>query len=274
MRLTAVACLALTAMLFAQQAEDTLETVVVSSPEEVHPRMRDRVGKFLAELPEGSKVQVTIGQYFDSGQDTSSNQMQPYVYSIVPVDRRNRPDGEELFFKPGGHAAHRIVPWKEGERRGVERHLEGWGRNRRAVVEIPWEDDRVHGVKKTYYPDGTLRSETHYHKGDAHGPSRTYDREGNLTRESNMHKGLRDGVMKDYWPGSTQIKRVIEYRDGKVHGKALEYYRSGVLKREMAFRNDRMHGEEKQYDGEGKLETTRYWIDGEAVAPGEFKERF
>jgi antitoxin component YwqK of YwqJK toxin-antitoxin module len=256
-----------------QEEDGGMDVVIAASADDVPARIRPRVAAYIGTLPEGHRAKVTIGQFFDSGRDVSSNQMEPYIYSLVPVNPKGREDGDEDFTRPDSSAPHRVVPWKDGKREGVEKHFEGWGRDRRVVAEIPWANDEVEGVRRTFHANGQLRSETPYRGGVPHGPSRTYDADGNVTRESVMSKGMRDGTLTDYWPGSGQVKRVIEYRDGKVHGVTREYYRHGRLKREIPFRDDMMHGEEKQYDAEGKLERTRYWRDGDPISQAEFNAR-
>jgi antitoxin component YwqK of YwqJK toxin-antitoxin module len=60
---------------------------------------------------------------------------------------------------------------------------------------------------------------------------------------------------------------------GKVHGTVKEFYENGNPKRELPFVEDRMHGVEKEYDGEGNLENTAYWYEGDRVSKDVYRQR-
>ena len=53
-----------------------------------------------------------------------------------------------------------------------------------------------------------------------------------------------------------------------------EFYESGQLQREMLFKNNLQHGPEKQYAADGKLEKTKYFLDGEEVPEGVYKDKY
>ena len=258
----------------AQEPGEELETVVVAAPGEADARLQNRLKAFFKSVPEGTKVRVTVGRYFDMGRDNSTDDFEPYVNSVVPLDERGKPHGDEEFTKPNNHSVYRTLPWKNGVLDGVERRYEGWGRDRWVEVEIPWVKGKLEGVRRTFHSPEHLRTETTYKNDVADGPSRTFDAEGKLLRESIMKKGKRHGVMTDYWPGTDQVKRVIDYRDGLVHGVMREYYANAQLKREMPFQGDLMHGEEKHFEVDGTVSRLRFWIKGEQVPQDEFKKRF
>jgi len=257
----------------AQDADDEVDTLVVASPADAHPRLQRRLAEFFKKLPEGTKVQVSVGQYFDQGQDSSTNQMQPYVASAVPVDAKERPHGEELHWRPRDHTPCRSVVWEKGRKNGLERLYKGWGKGRYGEVEVPWNSGRIDGVKKTYYAAGKLRNETAYKDGMADGPSKSYDADGKVTRVCTMKAGKREGRMTDYWSGTEDVKRAVDYRGGLVHGFMREFYANGQLKREIPFSKDLMHGEEKQLEADGTLTRSRFWLEGESVPPAVFNKQ-
>lgn len=241
----------------------------IRSAEQAPPRLQRALHHHWKGLPEGTTVRIGIGQVFDFGHGESSNQLEPALRSFVPLDAAGRPHGEERLIAASGRGEGRevtaIVPWRNGVKHGVEKQFESENGRRFVAVELPWKNGQVDGMRRTYHPDGRLRSETTCRRGVPDGPARTFDAEGALLRESAMKNGRRHGEMKDYWPGTTQVRKVIPYRDGLVEGLVREYYKDGRIKRETEFCNDRMHGEDHHYAADGERVRTVRWKDGDEL---------
>jgi antitoxin component YwqK of YwqJK toxin-antitoxin module len=256
-----------------EEREAGLEVIDTSTVDAVPERTRGRVALFLKELPAGTRVRVTLGRFFDSGHSSSRDTMEPYVYTMVPLDKDGKPHGDEEFMAPRDGVAHRIVPWKNGVKDGIEKVFERDPAIQGLYVdtEIPWKAGVVEGTRRTFFPGGRVRTESAYRMGLADGPSTTYDEAGNVVRTSSMKEGRRDGDMIDYWPGTQQVKRSVSYNDGLVEGVAKEFYADGSLKHETPFRGDRMHGVERQYEPDGTVIRTRYWRHGDSITQAEYE---
>ena len=146
------------------------KVLVVSKVEDVAARLRPRVKKLLEKCPEDYKLRITLGQFFDFGHSSSSNQLEDYVQSAVPVDPEGKPDGVEQFFSPRSPWPHRAVPYKNGAKHGVEKIHEG----KHLKVEIPWENDAINGVRKTFRPKSwrPLSAITEFHSSCSKRASR------------------------------------------------------------------------------------------------------
>ena len=73
-----------------------------------------------------------------------------------------------------------------------------------------FQDDKEHGVSRTWYPDGTLQSETRMNNGAAERVL-AWDSEGNLTAELAYRRGKRSGVLLEWYPGGgKRTERVYE----------------------------------------------------------------
>ncbi len=212
-------------------------------------------------MPPGAKVRVSIRNVFNP----SRGGIVPTVAAFVPLDDEGRPHGDQRHYHPWGRLL-RTVPFVHGARHGVERVYGRRGRKSYVREEIPWTDGRVHGVKKAYHPDGTVRSASHYRRGQAHGASRAFDEKGRLLALTEFENGQRHDKAVKYWPDTGEPRRVATYDRGDVTGVLREYYASGALKRELPFKENARHGVEKQYDPDGAVIRTRTWSQGELVS--------
>jgi antitoxin component YwqK of YwqJK toxin-antitoxin module len=165
--------------------------------------------------------------------------------------------------------SYRLIPWKHGVRDGVEQEFVG----RKLRAEVPWKDGKMHGTRKSFFADGTTQSESVYVAGQGNGPMRSWDEDGSLLSEGTLKDGQRHGPFTEYWPGSTQPKRVITYRNGVSHGLVRDYYRSGKIKRERHVIEETLHGTDMSYNETGEIIHARYWLDGDLVTRDEFEQR-
>lgn len=255
-------------------SEDKKKIVIVTKLDEV-PKRCHRVFKgFIKGLPDGWKIQMDLGEFYDFGHSSSTNKFEPYIRSLVPLDTKGRPHGEESTYRIDGRLL-RTTTYKNGTKEGIETLFRSQARGPFFLyAEIPWVKGRIEGVRKTYHPNKQVSSKTYCKKGEAQGKAVSYSVDGKLVRECTMKNDKIHGLLTDYWPSTGKPRRVINYRKGEVQGVAKEYYADGKLKREVPFKKGSMHGEEKQYEGDGVLARTRYWLNGDLVSKDEFDEKF
>lgn len=246
-----------------------VDEIIASSPADLPERTRRHAAHAFKKLPDGYSMRVTLGYFFDHGHSASSNQREPYVASLQPLNPAGKADGVETLYEMRNPRPLRTITWKDGEKHGPEIiYIDG-----KPETEIPWVKGEIEGVRKTYYPDGSVRSETTYRDNEPHGASKSYAVDGALTRDAQMRNGKRHGTLTDYWSSTGKPRRVIEYREGRVQGVVREYYADGEIKREIPFQDDMMHGEEKEYEVDGSLRHSRFWIEGDRVGRAEFERR-
>jgi hypothetical protein len=126
------------------------------------------------------------------------------------------------------------------------------------------KDGKPQGLWKSYYESGNIMHSVNYDKGEPQGecfffydtPKKTvkalaeYDSDNELKLYSEFHdNGAR--------------KSEIEYDDGKAHGDAKYYFRTGSLKIEGAYKNGQKHGRWKYYDENGDRLGVERWRNGE-----------
>jgi antitoxin component YwqK of YwqJK toxin-antitoxin module len=221
-----------------------------------------RVNKALEKYPDDSKARVLLRSIYSNHPDHDG--MQAYPHAIVPLDEEGRPHGIERFYGVGaGHGwMFRELPWEHGIMEGEEKAYE---RNVLKTI-IPWRADKVEGVRKTLYRNGRTLIAATYKNGLANGPTYSYDNKGNVTREANLKDGKRHGNVREFWPGTKQIKREIQYDMGRVVGVMKEFYSTGAIKKELPFKDNMMHGVEVQYEADGTVRRKKYWLEGDTVS--------
>jgi antitoxin component YwqK of YwqJK toxin-antitoxin module len=267
------ACLFFPPLCWSEDEKPPEEKVMLATKPEDFPAYRSLVDKMLKASPQGYKVRLTVVSVLDMNVgDRHLERLQ----SAVPIDPQGQPDGVEEHFATVHYGyLERTVPYKKGVRDGVEKVYANSDEHGGRYVgkEVPWLNGKMHGVVKTFHPNGNVSSETEYVNGLAHGKMRSLSLDGKLRREGTMKDGKRHGTVTEYWDTTGKPERAIPYEAGKVTGVVKEYYAGGQLKREVTFRDDAMHGVEKQFETDGKLSRTRYWFDGEAVSEDEFRKR-
>ncbi len=82
-------------------------------------------------------------------------------------------------------------------------------------------------VKKEFYPDGKLKSETYYKNGKLEGIAKIYDENGQLLDEENYKNGEAEGIRRGYYENG-KLKLEINYKNGEVINKK-DYDESGKL---------------------------------------------
>ncbi len=248
----------------------TKQVKVVTSVEEVPPFSKRNLKKIIKALPEEHKLQITVSQFVDMGHGDSSNQLEPYASSAVPINADDQKNGQEMFFvAPRRSGITRIVTWVEGVKDGPETLFSA--QKRYKTTEIPWKDGKIHGVRKTFNAEGKVMTETNYEHGEVVGVSKEYDEQGRLVREVGYKDGKKHGKRVEYWAQTGERRRVVPYKHGQAHGEALEYHLNGELKRRVPAIDGQLHGHEQVYNDEGELIDQRWWLNGTPVSKREYE---
>ncbi len=151
--------------------------------------------------------------------------------------RMGKPDGAVKKFSPTGEL-HKMHSVKNGRKHGeeIEYYLP-------AELEIPfdphrpipklsltWNDNTIHGLVKTWYPNGSRQSEREYCRNKKQGPSLAWYRDGSLM------------LMEEY-EGDRLVKGEYFKRSGKEpvssvvngNGVAFLYDESGIFLKKISY---------------------------------------
>lgn len=87
---------------------------------------------------------------------------------------------------------------------------------------IPYFEEKVQGVVRTYMPGGDPQTIEHWVNGEQHGLT-TYYTEGNCVGEVYYDRGKRVGIEKRFAPESKQLVEEITWANGERHGPSYSY---------------------------------------------------
>ncbi len=112
-------------------------------------------------------------------------------------------------------------------------------------------DTILHGLYKSYTPDGYLEKVFTYVDGKREGPAVTYYNNGQLRTKVNYHDNKMQGTASMYYK-SGELYRVTNYESGKAEGIRTSYYKNGKIMSEIPYKNDYPGLGIKEYSMDGK----------------------
>jgi len=91
------------------------------------------------------------------------------------------------------------------------------------------------GIKKNYWPQGSLFSEISFKNGLKNGVSTEYWKNGKVHNIYNFKDNKKHGEYKVYWQESNNLREWGIFQNDKFHGIKKRYSKNGKLKSEMPF---------------------------------------
>ena len=153
------------------------------------------------------------------------------------------------------------------------------------MFENNYNNGKLEGVIKTYFPDGkTVSTVKNYKNGVLEGKCFVYYENGHKKSESNYKNGILNGTVKKYSMAETLLsskqysngkleglckeffvtgkpKKETEYYNGLKEGYSKEYYSNGTLKHEYNYSQDKLEGDSKIYYEDGSIQTIEKYKD-------------
>ena len=138
-------------------------------------------------------------------------------------------DGVYLRMKTDGTLLT-FAPLKSWNREGYWLEFQNNGDFRR---QLSFDNDRLHGIAKGYYPDRTLFFERHFKNGLLDGPSRKYHPNGQLKVEMHYADNVPVGLARLY-DINGELMQVNHYRAGDL--KTIRMYAGGMMIKEIVYK--------------------------------------
>lgn len=104
------------------------------------------------------------------------------------------------------------------------------------------ENEREIEIKKEYFPDGKLESETPYRNGKKEGAMKAYYNSGKLYCEISYKDNKQEGTQKYYHHTSGKLMGEIFIKDGEPDGVWKYYDENESLIKEITYKNGQKIG--------------------------------
>ncbi len=158
----------------------------------------------------------------------------PSLDQIVEI-RKGKPEGIVKEFTPSGElkSSHHI---KNGKKQGeqIDYYLsaerEEGSQDPLPKISIPWIDDSISGIVKTWYPNGKLESQRELSRNKKMGPSFAWYRDGGLMY---MEEYEEDRLLKGTYYKKNQKDAISSIVNG--NGLATLYDEQGIFIRKIPY---------------------------------------
>ncbi len=82
---------------------------------------------------------------------------------------------------------------------------------------------------------------------------------GHVVTTGQLNDSIKNGLWKEYYPGTDQIFREANYKNGKFDGSVITYFENGQKKKEEQYRDGWQSGIQKTYYKNGMLKSAETW---------------
>jgi antitoxin component YwqK of YwqJK toxin-antitoxin module/Tfp pilus assembly protein PilF len=139
----------------------------------------------------------------------------------------------------------------QGEAKGGDLDFTSYypdGKTKSAQLSI--RDKLIEGKAIYYFPNGVMKSEFTYEKGEKNGPGKSYFKNGNLQKELTYKNDLADGYYIEYNIHGGLVKEGW-YVDDEIQGRWLDYNSNGTISQDEYYLNGNELGVQTYYDDLG-----------------------
>jgi antitoxin component YwqK of YwqJK toxin-antitoxin module len=180
-------------------------------------------------------------------------------YELIE-DWRNVVVGET---KPFRLSLEKESSYKNGKLEGTSKSYSIF--DGRILKETGYKNGQLDGKSIEYYDTGRpgrIISEENYEAGIPVGTFRSYWSDGSLRTEGNWKDGRLDGRNIRYYENG-QLKEEANFKNGKREGKFLAYFENGQLREKASYDNDLLTGEFVLYNENGSINELKNYKEGE-----------
>lgn len=135
------------------------------------------------------------------------------------------------------------------------------------MVEREYNQDKITGTEKLYFPDGKADAIITYKDGLHYGPFKYFYPNGQLKQNGEYVEGKIEGMLRGFYMDGT-LKEEVTHQEGVTEGPFKEYNENGTLKAEGRFttkgdEENLEYGLIKLYDENGELDRKMVCKDGQ-----------
>ena len=178
-------------------------------------------------------------EYYDNGKMFLENKYKNDKLSYITQYTAKDPKGKKLDL------SNAIVSTYDGNK----------------MSNLKYENGKLNGLCKYYYPNGKSRSEITYVNGDEHGVATNYNTSGTVKRKYNVKSDTLNGLYTNYDKGIKSDETY--YNMGEIQGPFYYYWKNGELKYNGFYHQGNEQGETKKYRSDGSLSLVQKYDNGD-----------
>ncbi len=124
-----------------------------------------------------------------------------------------------------------------------------------------YEDGKINGMIKLYYPSGILKNELTMKNDSVNGLVKFYRNTGGINKSFIYTKGKKQGNYKEFFSiGSLSFE--ANMKDDKIEGKAVDYFSSGEKYEVAYYKNGLQEGADTVYFRNGNIAKIKHFKAG------------
>lgn len=182
------------------------------------------------------------------------------IEKISYIHKNTVRDGMYMEFYEEVNTLKFAMDCKNGTQDGIARHYTEEGV---LVVEGNFIKGKIHGLCKTFRPDGTKFKEMYYNHGSMYMVTEFYP-SGNPRCVFDVKDNQVNGMCK-FFHENGFLDAIVPYVNGKIHGLEKRYDERGILVLEVNYHDDVKHGSCTHYDPQGNITDIYLYQDGNIV---------
>lgn len=130
---------------------------------------------------------------------------------------------------------------------------------------------KLHGEKRSYYPENRLEKRIEYKEGLMDGSFKSFSKEGVLLQELGFKKGKKHGELKYYFEDGTLVS--LEHWNMDIKdGEFVSYFEGGILRLKESFRKGIPEGWSEEHWADGKFKRKARYEKGVVVEEYRYDE--
>ncbi|MEO9571127.1 MAG: tetratricopeptide repeat protein [Polaribacter sp.] len=142
--------------------------------------------------------------------------------------------------------------------------LESKHYNRNARTRISYVNEVKHGSYEIFYYNGNKKITGNYLNGKQNGLWTWFYENGNIESVTNYSRGNAQGKITNYYKNGT-IQGEYNFENDLEVGVSKKYYNTGAKKAIIEYFEGKKHGKHEFYDPSGKLQLIRFYNHGELI---------
>ena len=127
-----------------------------------------------------------------------------------------------------------------------------------------YQDGRLNGKYFRYHKNEKLEIDANYTDDNLDGEYKYYNNKGALIQKKYFKNGKLNGLYISYFKVGEKLPEFnIQYVNGQIKDKVLEYYSNGKVFSESSYNGDNQHGPEIKYHLNGKVSSKINYANGQ-----------